>query len=132
MFRVGGLPLGVIVLLAALCLLSLGSLGIAVASARNTWVFRSDTRKREGELWKLDHEEQFAALRRQFLQLADDVASDLGRAVDERERAGAANARAGKREKRTAASMGVEQGARTRDVVRRERLGSIVAVGGTE
>ncbi len=115
-----GLHPGVIVLLAAALALSGGTLVVLSLVARNTFVLRADTRKREGEGWRLDQEERFAELRRQFASLQSDVTADLERATGERETATALNARNGKRNKREAEV--VQQGPRTRDQVRAERL----------
>ncbi len=129
--RMLGLSFAASLFLTLACTLSGAALAVSFIAARNTYVLRADARKRDSDTWRLDQEESFAALRRTFLQLSDDVAGDLGRATSEREQASALNARAGKRVKR---AEGVQQDyqPRTRDVVRRERLGQMRAVGGEE
>jgi len=123
-----GLHPGVIGLLAVVFVTSAGCLGALSLLARNTWVLRADTRARENEHWRLDQEERFAELRRQFASLQNDVTADLDRAIQERETASATNARAGKRSKR--AESVEQQGPRTRAQVRAERLGGLHSIGG--
>lgn len=125
----GGIPVGVWVALAALFLLSVGSLAACILCARSTYVLSADARRRENTLWRGDQEDAFKGLERRFAALADDVTADLGRATEERERAGAATARTAKREKRLNPDA---LAPRTRAQVRAERLADLRVIGSTE
>lgn len=119
----GGITLASWVVLAAALLLSCVCVALVAYGVRTVHVLRADSRKREADGWRLDQEESFKALERRFAALSDDLTADLQRATRERENAQAANARAGRTQRR--AQQQLDTGPRTREDVRRERLGDL-------
>jgi len=123
----GVLSPAIIVVLSLACALCVASVVLCALFFRNNYALRAESRQREAETWRADQEEQFAALRRQFLTLSEDVERDLGAATRERQGASAGNARAARRE-RSAQVYAAEP--RTRAQVRSERLRGVPLASG--